>query len=166
MLDWKEENQNLLDNILWSDESIFHVGGFVNRHNCHYWGSASPSATIERVQILQKVTVWYGMTSTKLIGPYLIRDTRNSERYLKMLTEFVFPIISEWRNIKELIFMQDGAPSHYAKVVRDWLDGQFPGRWMGRRGPTDSEFRFPDKKQKIVIIVIIIIVVVCSRINE
>ena len=62
--------------------------------------------------------------------------------------------------------MQDGAPSHYAKVVRDWLDGQFPGRWMGRRGPTDSEFRFPDKKQKIVIIVIIIIVVVCSRINE
>ncbi|CAF2088788.1 unnamed protein product [Rotaria magnacalcarata] len=36
MLDWKDDWPELFDNILWSDEAVFHVGGFVNRHNCHY----------------------------------------------------------------------------------------------------------------------------------
>ena len=43
-------------------------------------------------------------------------------------------MISAWDNFKDLIFMQDGAPPHFAIVVREWLNAQFPGKWMGRRG--------------------------------
>ena len=28
--------------------------------------------------------------------------------------------------------MQDGAPPHFAIVVCEWLNANFPGRWMGR----------------------------------
>ena len=42
MLQWHEENHRLFENILWSDEAVFHIGGFVNKHNCHYWAADIP----------------------------------------------------------------------------------------------------------------------------
>ena len=39
-----------------------------------------------------------------------------------MLRDEVWPIISAWDNIKDLIFMQNGAPPHFAIVVRQWLN--------------------------------------------
>lgn len=60
MLAWKEERPNLFMNILWSDEGVFHVGGFVNRHNSHCWAldKLGVSFCLERLQTLPKVTVW------------------------------------------------------------------------------------------------------------
>jgi hypothetical protein len=40
--------------------------------------------------------------------------------------------------------MQDGAPAHYALDVRDWLNQNFPKRWIGRGGPIDWPSRSPD----------------------
>jgi len=82
--------------------------------------------------------MWCGMTATKVIGPYLLRDTMNTESYLQMLEDYVWPIISDWENIDELVFMYDGAPPHFALDVRAWLDKKFPGRWLRRRGPARS----------------------------
>ena len=49
--------------------------------------------------------VWCGMTTDTVVGPYLLHDTMNGERYLKMLQEYVWPIVSRWENINEVIFM-------------------------------------------------------------
>uniref|UniRef100_A0A915DSY7 Transposase n=1 Tax=Ditylenchus dipsaci TaxID=166011 RepID=A0A915DSY7_9BILA len=39
---------------------------------------------------------------------------------------------------------RDGAPPHYSVLVRDWLDENFPLRWMGRGTPAKSApFRWP-----------------------
>jgi len=35
--------------ILWSDEAIFHIGGFVSRQNCHYWAAHDPEVTVEKM---------------------------------------------------------------------------------------------------------------------
>ncbi|CAM1305628.1 Uncharacterised protein r2_g1547 [Pycnogonum litorale] len=64
----------------------------------------------------------------------------NAERYLTMLQDEIWPVV----NIKDLIFMQDGAPPHFAIVVREWLNLHFPGRWLGRRGPHEWPARSPD----------------------
>jgi hypothetical protein len=40
--------------------------------------------------------------------------------------------------------MHDGALAHYASNVRDWLDENFPARWIGRRGAIDWPARSPD----------------------
>jgi hypothetical protein len=41
-------------------------------------------------------------------------------------------------------FEQDGAPPHYARTVRAYLDQTFPGRWIGRRGPLQWPSQSPD----------------------
>ena len=144
MLAWLRDWPDLLKNILWSDEAVFHIGGFVNRHNCHYWAEEDPRVTSEKNQNRPKITVWCGMTSDSIVGPFILHDTMNAERYLTMLKDEVWPIISAWNNIEDLIFMQDGAPPHFAIVFREWLNVQFPGRWMGRRGSHEWPARSPD----------------------
>ena len=75
------------------------------------------------------------MTLNRIVGPFILHDAMNAERYLTMLRDEVWPIIiSAWDNVEDLIFMQDGAPPHFAIVVREWLNAQFYGKWMGRRG--------------------------------
>jgi len=116
-VDWPE----LFENILWSDEAFFHIDGFVSRHNCHYWAPHDPEVTVEEMQNRPKVTLWCGMTTTRVIG-HLLRDTMNAERCLHMLEDYVWPIVSGWENIDELVLMHDGAPPHFALRVHVWLD--------------------------------------------
>jgi hypothetical protein len=49
---------------------------------------------VEKMQNNPKVTVWCGMTATSVIGPYLLRDTINFERYLQMFQDYVWPMVS------------------------------------------------------------------------
>ena len=114
--------QKLFEDILWSDKAVFHIGGFVKRHNCHYWAAHDPEVTVEKMQNLPKVTVWCGMTATRVISPYLLRDTMNDERCLQMLEDYVWSVVSGWENIDELVFMHDGAPPHFAlSVLPGWI---------------------------------------------
>ncbi|PSN36232.1 hypothetical protein C0J52_25369 [Blattella germanica] len=96
------------------------------------------------MQSRPKVTVWCGMAATNVIGPFILRETMNAERYLQMLEDCVWPMVSAWNNINDVIFMQDGASPHFANVVRAWLDEKFPGRWLERRGPHEWPARSPD----------------------
>ena len=144
MLAWYEDWPGLFQNILWSDEAVFHIGGFVNRHNCHYWAEEDPRIISEKFQNRPKITVWCGMTSDRIVGPFIFRNTMNAERYLTMLQDEIWPVVNTWANIEDLIFMQDGAPPHFAIVVREWLNEHFPGRWLGRRGPHEWPARSPD----------------------
>src|SRR5215475_8559763 len=45
---------------------------------------------------------------------------------------------------KNFIFEQDGAPPHFHRDVTTFLDETFPGRWVGRGGPTAWPPRSPD----------------------
>lgn len=146
MLAWKEESPNLFNNILWSDEAVFHVGGFVNRHNCHWWSAEKPGTSfcIERMQTRPKLTVWCGFTANRFIGPFILHATMNSERYLNMLQTVVWPEVSAWDEVDDIIFMQDGATPHYANTVRDWLNTRFTDKWIGRGGPHHWPARSPD----------------------
>ena len=66
-----------------------------------------------------KVTVWCGMTSDCAVVPFILHDTMNVESYLTMLQDEIWPVISTWKNIEDFIFMQDGAPPHFAIVVSE-----------------------------------------------
>src|SRR5436190_21404892 len=107
MLAWKEESPNLFKRILWSDEAVFHVGGFVNRHNCHWWSAEKPGTSfcLEKIQTRPKLTVWCGFTANRFIGPFILNATMNAERYLNMLETFVWPEVSGWNGINNIIFM-------------------------------------------------------------
>ena len=78
MLAWFRNRPDLSKNILWSNEAVFHVGGFVNRHNCHYWAGEDPRVTSEKMQNRPKITVWCGMTTDRIVCPFIIHDTVNA----------------------------------------------------------------------------------------
>ena len=93
----------------------------MNRHNCHYWAGGDLRITSEKMWNRPKVTVWCGMTSDRIVGPFILRYAVNAERYLTIMREEIWPVIRTWENIEDLIFMQDGAPPHFAIIVREWL---------------------------------------------
>ena len=44
--------------INFSDESHFHLGGFINKLNCHIWNSENSRVIIEKPLHSQRVTAW------------------------------------------------------------------------------------------------------------
>ena len=61
-----------------------------------------------------------------------------------MLRTSVLPAIRTLYGNEEFYFQQDGAPSHYHRDVRAYLDHKLPGHWIGRRGPIEFPPRSPD----------------------
>ena len=54
MLGRIEENETLLNHIIFSDESTFHSTDKVNTRNCRIWGFALPHVHLQHVLIVQK----------------------------------------------------------------------------------------------------------------
>ena len=143
-LQFYNDSPEIVDHILWSDEATFKTNGHVNRHNCVYWSEENPHEIIEKELNVPGITVWGGITSAGLVGPFFFESTVTGALYLKMLQEKVWSVISQREHIGELYFQQDGAPPHYATIVRNWLDDNFPNRWIGCRGPVEWPPRWPD----------------------
>ena len=139
-----EENDRLNDLVLWSDESNFKLNGTINRHNCVYWSRTNPHEVMEREQFGAGVTVWAGMWSGGIIGPYFFEGTVTAESYQAMLNDFLFPAMERLPGATEVWFMQDGASPHYALTTRNTLDAHFENRWIGRRGPVEWPARSCD----------------------
>ena len=75
--------------------------------------------------------VWCGLSLNGLLGPYFFDKTVTGSMYRQILVDYAWPQLQRTR----LYFQYDGAPPHYAVIVREWLDEKFPGRWIGRREP-------------------------------
>ncbi len=139
------QDKSIQENIFFSDEATFYLHGLVNKHNVRYWSEDNPHATIETVMNSPKLNVWCAMSRTHLIGPFFFEgDTVNGEKYLSMLQNFFLPEVRRLHKVRSVFFQQDGAPPHFAVDVRQYLDHQFPQRWIGRGGPIRWAPRSPD----------------------
>ncbi|GBN99927.1 hypothetical protein AVEN_41972-1 [Araneus ventricosus] len=138
-----EEMINYLRKWFFSDESTFHASGKVNKHNCRIWGSENPRNYRELERNSPKVNVWCALSHTEVIGPFFFAETTiNSVTYLDMLEMYAVPQMQQHQ--PDVIFQQDSAPPHWGKIVRDFLDENFPDRWSGRDGPIPWPPRSPD----------------------
>jgi len=138
------EDDQFLDKIIWSDEASFKLSGHVNRHNCVYWYDENPHLTMTTELNQPGVTVWASLCSGGVIGPVFFERTIDGGIYLDMLRKTAVPRMQAMPNFGQMLFQQDGAPPHYAILVREFLDATFPGRWIGRRGSIDWPPRSPD----------------------
>jgi hypothetical protein len=135
-------NKNM---IFFSDEANFYLSGLVNKQNCRIWGYEKPLEVWPLPLHSPKINVWCAISANCIIGPYFFEEeTVTGENYLEMLKEFFHPILIRKRIVRRVIFQQDGAPPHYAKAVRAWLNKHFPGKWIGRRGAIEWAPRSPD----------------------
>lgn len=147
-LNQTENDRNFPRSILWTDESRFTNCGIFNRHNEVLWRRENPHLMQEvRPQVKFGFNVWCGLVDNKLIGPVIYNQNLNGERYLHLLQNDIqdeldeLPL-EELRKIRW--FQQDGAPAHNARIVTEYLQQQFPGRWMGTNGPVLWPARSPD----------------------
>lgn len=130
-----------------SDEAKFELDGNVNRHNSRYWSDANPHWMRDsHTQWKQKINVWAGIFRHQIVGPFFFDENLTAERYLRLLQEEIVPalrgIVGNQFNLVN--FQQDGAPGHFGRQVRAYLDATFPGRWIGRRGEIEWPPRSPD----------------------
>ena len=70
------QNQEPVNNLLMSDEAHFHLSGFVNKQNFHYWSATNPKELDERQLHSSKVTVWCAISSFGISSPYFFEDER------------------------------------------------------------------------------------------
>lgn len=139
--------------IIFSDESTFCLNGVVNKQNYRYWSSTNPHWAVEaHTQYKESVNVWAGIVSDRIIGPYFFDGTLTGQRYLDFLRNELIPALCRlFPNANNpnipgdfVWFQQDGAPPHFSREVREYLNDVFPGRWIGRRGPIEWPARSPD----------------------
>ena len=57
-----------------------------------------------------------------------------------MLQNLLLPQMSE--DSEDFIFQQDGAPPHWHRDVRRFLNESLPQRWIGRNGKEDLVLQF------------------------
>ena len=65
-----QENEEFHRKIVFSDEAHFWLNGFVNKQNMRYWSAINPNMLLETPLHPQKVTVWCGLHTGGVIGPY------------------------------------------------------------------------------------------------
>ncbi|GFW99641.1 uncharacterized protein TNCV_3418741 [Trichonephila clavipes] len=128
------EDDDWLSNLLWTDEAHFTLQGSVNTHNCRIWATENPRTVVETPLHDEKVTVWVGFTPSTIIEPFFFEEMRDSgfvtatvtdERYADMLQNRIIPSLADKHLLESTIFMQDGAPPHIARRVKNLLRRSF-----------------------------------------
>ena len=68
----------------------------------------------------------------------------NTEIYLNLLQNDMWPAVSDEADSESYYFQQDGATPHCAKKCLDFLEEKFPGRVISRRTETPWPAHSPD----------------------
>ncbi|GFX02091.1 DUF4817 domain-containing protein [Trichonephila clavipes] len=137
-------DMHFASSVLFCDEATFSREGVFNTH---MWALNNPHSTRPRaMQQRLTVNVWAGIVGDSLLGPYTLPPRLDSHKYLVFLQEVLPELLTDVPAPirRRMWFQQDGAPSHYARHVREHLDRTFPNRWIGRGGPVAWSPRSPD----------------------
>ena len=76
---------------------------------------------------------WTSPNSTFTVHSFLLKQ--QSRQHLDMLDQFLQPQLFADNILDFVVFQQDGAPPHYAHIVRNYLNETFPGRWFEPGSP-------------------------------
>jgi len=124
-----------------SDETTFHLSRKVNRHNVRIWELQNPQEALEHERDSQKVNVFCALLQTKVYGLFFFAENMvTGVTYLAMLQNWLLPQMSE--DSEDFIFQQDGAPPHWHRDVRHFLNESLPQQWIGRVGKEDLVLQF------------------------
>jgi len=128
-------DDSVINTLLMIDEAHFHLSGYVNKQNYHSWAPENPQELHQRPLHSERLTVWCGIASFGVLGPYFFEDnegatiTVTSERYVAMLRNFCEPeLCHRGIDLSSVWFQQDGATAHTARALMSVLRKMFPQR--------------------------------------
>ncbi|KAL6419711.1 hypothetical protein ACFW04_013675 [Cataglyphis niger] len=119
-----DRNPKFSSRVIFSDESLFTREGIFNSYNMHFWSEENP-----------RINMWARIN--QIFGPVILPDILTSQTYVELLKNNLLDSLEEVPLIErnKIIFQQDDAGPHNARIVTNYLNEQFPGRWMGRYDP-------------------------------
>lgn len=141
------QNQNFLENILFSDEAIFKSNAVVNRHNMHYYAVENPLWLRQiNYQNRWSLHVWGGIIGNQIIGPFIFDGPITGDPYYNFLTNELPGLLQNvQQDLRENMWYQhDGAPAHFALIVQEYLNNWKTDKWIGRGGSITWPPRSPD----------------------
>ena len=147
MMEMITADEGFLSKILFVDEANFNRNGSVNTRNSHVWAEENPHALLEiNTQRQFSTNIWAGILGDKIIGPVVLPRRLGGQGYLEFLQTQLPALLEDVPLIvrRDMWYMQDGAPAHWAVIVRQHLNAYFGNRWIGREGPIAWPARSPD----------------------
>lgn len=150
ILEKHEHDPNFLHRVLWTDECNFTRRGVVNYHNLHVWSHENPyEIRPSSFQHEFSFNIWLGVLHNTICGPYFLPHRLNSVLFLQFLENDLHELMDNVLDdlplhLRDNQWIQmDGAPAHYGRQVRQWLDENYVDRWIGRLPPRFIEDRVP-----------------------
>jgi len=144
---WAVQNPELFTFVMFSDEATFKNTGELNRHNSHYWSDVNPHwhRGVDN-QHRWSLNVWCGIVNGYLIGPYFFDGNVNQHNFLELLRDHLTGLLEDvdLETRRRMWIQLDGATPHFARIVRTFLNEQYPNRWIGRGGPIAWPSNSPD----------------------
>ena len=137
----------LLCIVLFTDEVSFTWSGINNSQNLHTCSHDNPRETsVTNFQRRFSVNVWCGVLGNKLIGPFVFDNNLTGNTYEVFLRNELPGLLEDIPLIimSQMYVQHDGAPPHYTRHVREYLNKSFPSRWFGHGGPIAWPPRSPD----------------------
>jgi len=144
---WIKAHPELLSVILFSDEASFTRDGVNNLRNVHTWShDNSHETSVSNFKRRFTVNVWCGVLGNKLIGPFVFDSNLKGNAYEVFLRNGLPGFLEDIPLMirSQMYFQHDGAPPHYTRHVRDYLNESFPNGWLRRGGPVAWPPRSPD----------------------
>ncbi|KAJ4438679.1 hypothetical protein ANN_14626 [Periplaneta americana] len=140
-------NPNFPALVLFTDEAQFTRDGITNFHNQHVWAYENPRATLlSHHQVRFSLNMWAGIIGDRLVGPHVLVNRLTGQAYTNFLENTIPHVLEDTPliNRQHIHFLHDGAPAHFSRTARRYLDRRFPDRWIGRGGPIAWPPRSPD----------------------
>ncbi|KAJ4444666.1 hypothetical protein ANN_06463 [Periplaneta americana] len=128
-------------------EAQFTRDGIANFHNQHVWAYENPRATVPfHHQVRFSLNMWAGIIGDRLVGPHVLVNRLTGQAYTNFLENTIPHVLEDTPliNCQHIHFLHDGAPAHFSRTARRYLDRRFPDRWIGRGGPIAWPPRSPD----------------------
>lgn len=123
--EWVLQHQEIIPNILWTDEAYMHIDGDISQHHCRIWSVTKPLNYLTKPLHPVKTCVWMGFSSQLKLKPFFFDEPLKGVDYLNLLQTHVIPQLTAKRKLSSTVFMHDGAPPHFATSVRDYLISKF-----------------------------------------
>ncbi|KAJ4430312.1 hypothetical protein ANN_22525 [Periplaneta americana] len=94
------------------------------------------------------LNMWAGIIGDRLVGPHALVNRLTGQAYTNFLENTIPHVLEDTPliNRQHIHFLHDGAPAHFSRTARRYLDRRFPDRWIGRGGPIAWPPRSPDLK--------------------
>ncbi|GFX59139.1 DUF4817 domain-containing protein [Trichonephila clavipes] len=132
----KLDGNGFENTLVFTDEATFHLCGKNNRHNLRFWDTENVHVTLEHQRDSPKGNVFCALSNSCVFSPFFFAEKSiNGDIYRDMLSEWLLPQLEE--AVPDFILQQDGAPPHWNKNVREFLNERLAHRWIDRAGPQD-----------------------------